>query len=309
MPLELAIGAFFVAAFLALYVLQLRLIERRTVYRNLRHIDTLDVTNTDLRRRELAAPVTSRVILPALRRVTSFLGRATPATVLARLDEQLAFAGNPPTWDAERVLALKIVGTVLGLILGLVLGPVLGLPALRVIIIAALLTFVGYYAPEWVLRSVADSRQQQIQRALPDALDLLSISVEAGLGFDAAVDRVARQMDGPLSDEFTRVVQEMRLGKSRADSLRDLGDRTSVAELKAFVLAMVQADIFGVAIANVLQIQATEMRVKRRQRAEEKAQKLPVKIVFPLILCIFPSLFVVLLGPAAINIYENIVQR
>jgi tight adherence protein C len=147
-----------------------------------------------------------------------------------------------------------------------------------------------------------------MQRALPDALDLLSITVEAGLGFDAAVARVARQSGGPLGEELHRVLQEMQIGKSRSDALRDLADRTSIPELKSFVLAMVQADIFGISIAKVLQVQAKEMRLKRRQRAEEQAQKVPVKIVFPLILCIFPSLFIVLLGPAVITIYENILQ-
>jgi tight adherence protein C len=134
----------------------------------------------------------------------------------------------------------------------------------------------------------------------------MSITVEAGLGFDAAMERVAREMEGPLGEELIRVVQEMRLGKSRADALRDLGSRSSVDELKSFVLAMVQADIFGISIARVLHVQAAELRIKRRQRAEEQAQKLPVKIIFPLILCIFPALFIVLLGPAAIQIYESL---
>jgi tight adherence protein C len=164
--------------------------------------------------------------------------------------------------------------------------------------------FIGYYLPEWVLRSKSGKRQHKMRRALPDALDLLSITVEAGLGFDAALSRVARQEGGPLGEELHRVLQEMQLGKSRADALRDLGDRTSIPEFKSFILAMIQADVFGISIAKVLHVQANEMRVKRRQRAEETAQKVPVKIVFPLITCIFPALFVVLLGPAAISIYN-----
>ena len=164
--------------------------------------------------------------------------------------------------------------------------------------------FIGYYLPEWVLRSRSGKRQGAMRRALPDALDLLSITVEAGLGFDAAVSRVSKQAGGPLGEELYRVLQEMQIGKSRADALRDLGERTTIPELKSFVLAMIQADIFGISIAKVLHVQANEMRVKRRQRAEEKAQKVPVKIVFPLLTCIFPSLLVVLLGPAAISIYR-----
>jgi tight adherence protein C len=167
---------------------------------------------------------------------------------------------------------------------------------------------LGYYIPEWVLRSRSGDRQKQIQRSLPDALDLMSITVEAGLAFDAALERTAREMGGPLGDEFYRVHQEMRLGKSRAEALRDLGERSPLSELRSFVLAMVQADIFGIPIARVLHVQSRELRIKRRQRAEEQAQKLPVKIIFPLILCIFPSLFIVLLGPAAINIYESLIR-
>ena len=176
--------------------------------------------------------------------------------------------------------------------------------SLRTIIALALAGFVGYYAPEWMLRSKSGKRQANIQRSLPDALDLLSITVEAGLGFDAAVARVSRQAGGPLGEEMHRVIQEMQIGKSRADALRDLADRSTIVELKSFVLAMIQADIFGISIAKVLHVQAREMRIKRRQRAEEQAQKVPVKIVFPVLFCIFPALFVVLLGPAVIKIID-----
>jgi tight adherence protein C len=139
-------------------------------------------------------------------------------------------------------------------------------------------------------------------------LDLLTISVEAGLAFDAAVSQVARNSEGPLADEFFRVLQEMQIGMGRTDAMRALGERTDVEELQGFVTAMVQADAFGIPIANVLRVQAKEMRIKRSQRAEEKAQKVPVKILFPLIFCILPCLFIVVLGPAAINIYEALLS-
>ncbi|MGH2794883.1 MAG: type II secretion system F family protein, partial [Actinomycetota bacterium] len=218
----------------------------------------------------------------------------------------LVYAGSPVGWDAERVLAMKLLGVGVMIGVGFLLGKLAAFTTFRILIICGLFAFVGWYFPEWILRSKAGTRQRLMQRALPDALDLLSITVEAGLGFDAAVARVARQAGGPLGEELHRVLQEMQIGKSRSDALRDLADRTSIPELKSFVLAMVQADIFGISIAKVLQVQAKEMRLKRRQRAEEQAQKVPVKIVFPLILCIFPSLFIVLLGPAVITIYENI---
>jgi tight adherence protein C len=193
-------------------------------------------------------------------------------------------------------------------LLPLVLLPMADFGFLRTIVVAPVAGFVGYYLPEWLLRSRSSKRQYQIQRALPDALDLMSITVQAGLGFDAALERVSREMGGPLGEELYRVVQEMRLGKSRGEALRDLADRTTVEELKSFVMAMVQAEIFGISIAQVLNVQAEELRLKRRMRAEEQAQKLPVKIVFPLILCIFPAMMVVLVGPAAISIYENFIM-
>jgi tight adherence protein C len=224
--------------------------------------------------------------------------------VVDRLSKEVVYAGSPPGWDAERILATKVLTTIGFVVGGYFFGAAIGFHAVRIIIVMALGGFVGYYLPEWLLRSKSGKRQNAMRRALPDALDLLSITVEAGLGFDAAVARVARQEGGPLGEEFHRVLQEMQLGKSRADALRDFGDRTSIPELKSFVLAMIQADVFGISIAKVLHVQANEMRVKRRQRAEETAQKVPVKIVFPLLTCIFPALFVVLLGPAAISIYN-----
>ena len=144
-----------------------------------------------------------------------------------------------------------------------------------------------------------------MRRELPDALDLLTISVEAGLAFDAALSQVARNTDGPLAEEFFRVLQEMQIGLGRAEAMRALGERTDLPELRGFVSAMVQADSFGIPIASVLRVQASQMRIKRSQRAEELAQKVPVKILFPLIFCILPALFIVILGPAAITILHS----
>lgn len=284
-------------------------VERRAVYRSLRTMSPVEMRPEDVHRRELAAPAVRRVLIPGLKRIGLVARRFTPISVIERLDQELVYAGSKGTWDGERVLAVKSAGLVGGVALGLFLPGLLGVGALRGLILGPLLGAVGYYAPEWILRSRASSRQYQIQGALPDALDLLSITVVAGLGFDAALERVAREMGGPLGEEVQRVVKEMQLGKSRAEALRDFGERSSVDELKSFVLAMIQADVFGVSVSRVLTVQARELRVKRRQRAEEQAQKLPVKIIFPLIVCIFPALFVVLLGPAAMSIYENIIAR
>jgi tight adherence protein C len=166
------------------------------------------------------------------------------------------------------------------------------------------LALLGWWTPDLTLYQVGYNRTEQIRRELPDSLDLLTISVEAGLGFDAALSQVARNTEGPLAEEFFRVLQEMQIGVGRADAMRALGERTDVPELRAFVTAMVQADSFGIPIANVLRVQSKELRVKRSQLVEEKAQKVPVKILFPLIFCILPVLFIVIIGPAAITIFE-----
>lgn len=305
----LGILAAFAAAALLFVAAQDYLLERMRVYRSLRTVRAVNVGASDVRRRELALPLPSRIIAPGMRRVGRLARRFTPASVVERLARNLAYAGEPAGWDAERVLAFKFLG---GGVLGvgtLLLAPVVGANPVRAVILAVMLGVVGYFLPDLILRSRYEQRQDEIRRALPDSLDLLSITVEAGLGFDAAIARVSREVAGPLGREFHRVVQELQLGRTRTDAFRDLAERSTIPELKSFVLSMVQADIFGISVAKVLQVQAHEMRVKRRQRAEEKAQKIPVKLVFPLIFCIFPALFVILLGPAAIRIYQNLFLR
>ncbi len=175
-------------------------------------------------------------------------------------------------------------------------------PMLGFCVLAAVL---GYLTPNLYLYQLGYDRTKLIQRALPDALDLLTISVESGLGFDAALSQVARNTEGPLAQEFARVLQEMQIGLGRGAAMRALGERTHVPELKGFVSSMVQADALGIPVAQVLRVQAREIRTKRRQRAEEQAQKVAVKILVPLIFCILPCLFIAVLGPAAIGIYVS----
>ncbi|HZN42785.1 MAG TPA: type II secretion system F family protein, partial [Actinomycetota bacterium] len=166
----------------------------------------------------------------------------------------------------------------------------------------------GFMAPDSLLNRRVEERQKEILRTLSDTLDLLTISVEAGLSLNAAIAQVVQNVPGVLSSEFARMLQEIQLGVPRADAFRNLAERTDVEELNAFALAMIQADVFGVSIASVLRTQAQQLRIKRRQRAEAKAQQTPVKIVFPLILCILPALFVVIVGPGAIRIFESFIQ-
>jgi tight adherence protein C len=305
----IGIVSFLGAATLGLVSLQSYLVERREVYRSLRAIRGIKLASNQVRQKELALPFLQRVMVPALRQAGRLGRKLSPAGATARLGRELAYAGSPAGWDAERVLAFKLLAAPVLAIVGFGATRLLPVGLFQGLIIAAILAGLGYYAPEWILRSRGDKRQAVLRAALPDALDLLSITVEAGLGFDAAVARVSRQSGGPLGEELHRVVQEMQIGKGRADALRDMGERSSVPELKSFVLAMVQADIFGISIARVLQVQAKEMRIKRRQRAEEKAGKIPVKIIMPLIFCIFPSLFVAVLGPAGITVYHAILGR
>lgn len=304
--MSLEIGALFVflAVFAALFAVTDFVLERQQIFKSLRSVRTIELHPTDLRKRELATPFTRRVLIPFGRNLGKLGRRFTPASVVERLQKEVVYAGSPPGWDAERILAIKILTLVGGIGGAFLFARARDFGGLQFFIIMILGFYVGNYLPEWVLRSKSGKRQNEIRRTLPDALDLLSITVEAGLGFDAAVSRVSKQAGGPLGEELFRVLQEMQIGKPRAEALRDLGERSTIPELKSFVLAMIQADIFGISIAKVLHVQANEMRIKRRQRAEEQAQKVPVKIVFPLLFCIFPALFVVILGPAVIGIID-----
>lgn len=297
--------AFFVAFAAGLFALTDYVSERRRVHGSLREVRAIEINAADLRRRELAVPLVQRVVAPGLRRLGQFARRMTPAAAVGRIGRLLVYAGATG-WDPERVLAFKLLGGAVFAGATFLLSAGTGISPVRLPLLAAVMGATGYFLPDWLLRSRAQVRQEAIRRALPDCLDLLSITVEAGLGFDAAVYRVSREVGGPLGAELHRVVREMQLGRARTDAFRNLADRSEVSELRSFVVSMVQADIFGLSVARTLAVQAQEMRTKRRQRAEERAQKIPVKIVFPLLFCIFPALFVVLVGPAAIRISQTL---
>jgi tight adherence protein C len=261
--------------------------------------------SVDLRQQELEGSAFDRMIMPSARRLGRGVVRLTPFDLNQRISEQLVLAGNPPGLDAERIVALKIIGGVVGVIGGALLMTLVPISGWLKILFVVLIGLIGYTIPSSQVKSMAAKRQRTIQKQLPDVMDLLTISVEAGLGFDAALAQVTRNVPGPLAEEMSRLLQEVQIGVSRADAFRNLGTRTNVPELQSFTLSMIQADLFGVSIANVLRAQSRELRQKRRQRAEEIAQKIPVKLLFPMIFMVLPALFIIILGPGAIQIYQQ----
>ena len=231
--------------------------------------------------------------------------RLIPATRLAGLERRITLAGRPDAWPLERVLVAKVVlGAAAAAFGALVFSAGPSTPRL---LLAAAAVALGYFTPELLLYSRAEERQKAIQRELPDTLDQMTIAVEAGLGFESAMARAGQNGRGPLAEELRRTLHYLHAGGPRARAFRDLADRTKVKDLRRLVVALLQADAYGVPMAEVLRLQSSEMRIKRRQRAEEQAMKIPIKVLFPLLFCIFPTLFIVLLGPAAINIYTQVI--
>lgn len=255
---------------------------------------------------EVAEPVLrsfgERVARPALRSVVSFLRGLWPDVYGERLKMRILRAGRPGNLDADGFFTLKVVLAAVGALLGGLLALLGTRSPGRVLFGSLLLGVLAYFGPDLWLKARTSSRQLAIRRALPDMLDMLTISVEAGLAFDGAVARLVGNGSGPLAEEFSRMLKEVQAGISRQDAFRHLADRTGVPEVSTFCMAMIQADVFGISVSNVLRTQAREMRVKRRQAAEETAQKAPVKIVFPLVLCILPATIIVILGPAIVSI-------
>ena len=243
-------------------------------------------------------------MLPFAGKVVSSITRLTPLDLHGRTNRLIVLAGSPPGLTAERIVAFKIVFAVVGLVVGLAVGSVLPVSGFLKVGTIVLFALFGYTIPSAAISARASKRQKEIRKALSDTMDLLTISVEAGLGFDSALAQVVKNVPGPLSQEIARTL-EMQIGVSRIDALRHLSDRTEVDELDGFVLSMIQADKYGVGVAAVLRAQSTELRQKRRQRAEETAQKVPLKLLFPTIFLILPALFIVILGPGAIQVYET----
>ncbi len=247
---------------------------------------------------------TQRLLLPMMQAPVQLMRRMMPTAFLERVEMRLVVAGEPMTLNAYLMFQVVSAATFLLLPLLIVMGGGIGLGPMGFLLIA-MFTAVGLLLPSMWLRQRVGQRQGLIIKTLPDSFDLITTCVEAGLGLDAALARVAEKVEGPFADELRRTLREIALGKMRRDALRELGDRTGVADLVTFVNAVIQAEQMGSSVGAVLRVQSAQMRVRRRQRAEEQAYKAPVKMIFPLVLCIFPTLFIVILGPAVITIMKD----
>lgn len=289
---------------LILFALLSQAEEKSVVRASLRQLDDYEVES--VRERELLTPIRERAIAPLLSGLTGLGKRFTPVGYVEAAKKKLSSAGKGDQESLDRFLAMRVVTIVLapiGAYVAWQYGPLSG--GIGRLAVTGLVAFALVAGPDAVLNRQVEERQYAIRVKLPDVMDLLVISVEAGLGFEQALDRTVASVPGPLTDEFSRMLGEVRAGATRADAMRALDARTNVPEIRSFVLAILQADTFGVSIGRVLRAQADEMRIKRRQLAQEKAQKAPVKMLIPMVFCIFPSLFVVVLGPAALNIADS----
>jgi tight adherence protein C len=254
---------------------------------------------------ELAQPFSQRILFPLIQASSQFMARFTPQRSLEATRHKLDLAGNPNNWSATEFLGVRALAALLLTVLTFFLTMLADLEFLQRILFIAGMGLLGFFLPTVWLGSRIRRRQDEIIKTLPDALDLLTISVEAGLPFDGAMQRVADKWDNELSRAFQRVLTELRIGKARTDALRDMSDRMDVPDVTSFVAALIQADQLGISIAKVLRIQSEQMRIKRRQRAEEKAQQAPIKMLIPMTFLIFPTILIIILGPAALVLKDS----
>ena len=259
---------------------------------------------------ELQQPIIDRTLRPLMARLSGRMSKMASASFTQTTEKRLAIAGNPGNMRVADWLGIKAIGAAVGGLIFFALfvfpGVISFVPFPVSLIMIPIGAMFGYTIPEFWLGGRVKKRQKGILMQIPDALDLLTISVRAGLGFDGALGKVVEKLKGPLTEEFRRALAEIRVGKPRRDALRDIIPRTEVPALTNFIGAIIQAEQLGVSISKVLQVQSEQLRIERRQRAEEMAAKAPIKMLFPLVGCIFPSLFIVILGPAIILIVLNL---
>lgn len=258
---------------------------------------------TSLYTQEIQQSAWSRLIGPGLGTLGRHIARTLPPGRIKALRRKIVLAGLAQTWSVEKAMAYKALGIIVGAVAGFIIFT--SSPSIVTGVAAGLVVVIGFFVVDFILDKSVGKRQLEIQRALPDLLDQITVCVEAGLGFDSAMSRCATANDNALAFEMNRTLQDIRLGLPRSDALRAMLDRTDVPDLRLFVRAFIQAEKSGIPIARVLRVQAEEAREKRRQAAEERAMKLPVLLIMPLVLCILPSLFVVIMGPAALRLIRN----
>lgn len=258
---------------------------------------------------ELAQPFSQRVVVPLVQGSAQFMGRFTPQRSLETTQRHLDLAGNPNNWSAAEFLGIRGLASLLLAALTFSLTMLVNIAPLQRLMFLVAMALLGYFLPSLWLGGRIRRRQDEIVRSLPDALDLLTISVEAGLPFDGAMQRVADKWDNELAAGFRRMLTELQVGKARPDALRDMSERMDVPDVTSFVAALVQADQLGISIAKVLRIQSEQMRIKRRQRAEEKAQQAPIKMLIPMTFLIFPTILIIILGPAALVLKDSAAFR
>ncbi len=256
---------------------------------------------------ELSQPFTERVIYPFARKFGEFAAKFTPQNALQNVSRNLELAGTPSSLDPTLFLSIQFVAAAIfgGLVITIFNVGTMKWPAGRIFLLTVVFVAIGFYFPQLYLRSRINRRQKSVRQGMPDALDLLTICVEAGLGFDAAMSKVSEKWDNELSLAFARVIQEIQLGKLRREALRDMADRIDISEMTSFVAAVIQSEALGVSLAKVLRIQSDQMRIRRRQHAEEEAHKAPLKMLIPMGVLIFPSLLIVLMFPAAMRLMHS----
>jgi tight adherence protein C len=278
--------------------------ERQEARRSLRALDEYQVKV--VREQQLLQPFGDRILGPVTEAITAAGKKWTSAGYAERVARKVQLAGNPAGIEVDRVVMLKALGAASGILWLPLVYAGLGWDGLLALLAVGSLWAGSFMYPDIVLDRKIEARQQEISSRLADTIDLLVISVEAGLGFEQALERTAASVPGALSEEFRRMLHETRLGASRADALRALDERTDVPELRSFIMALLQADNFGVSVGSILRAQAGEMRIRRRLSAQERAQKTPVKMLFPLVTCIFPAVFVIVLGPALMQLVNTL---
>lgn len=302
---EVVISSFFFSTAVALAFLQSKLRTRMVFLKRLQRLVWGQPVDNNPEDDELSLPFSERIIKPLFSEITQGIARFLPAKNRAKLQQQLVLAGSPGNWRAHEFQALLFAFCILLALAGWGFAFIMGKGLLIQLLLAVLGVLSGSLLAKYYLTVRIRTRREEIQKQLPEVFDLLTVSVDAGLGFDVALSHVVEKTEGVLSDELRKTLKRIQLGRGRRQALKELGERTGVEDLLTFIGSMNQADQLGVPISNVIRAQAKQIRQKRRQRIEEKAMKTPIKMLIPLVVFIFPTIFIVLLGPALINILRT----